>query len=676
MKFVLQQQFRQPLWVLSVLTAMLMVIACHTLPITHQSLAATSRNPLTWPFSVDSIWNTPIGSNAAYKSANIERAGHATADVDYFFVLKEGDPLQPLYAIGNWGPGRSSGTFYQNIALPLPDNLIIPDATPNATPNNSAAFLMPDGRTLVQVNALTRDRPGGFVYGWRAPDQDIYGKGILGGHAGSGLSSIGGTIRRGELLGAAPIRHALKINLQASRYFSFDAGAGGGPGYRWPAVNADSYATATTYAGKTPGLMLGTLLAIPPSVAARSLGLETPAGAKLFAAFQNYGAYVADDTAWDAHAITVEGGVLEEFRQAYGYDFEGREGAFYRDYMKLFSALQIVDNNSPQTVGGGGTPRVALAPPFVREAGHMQVGTPGDDTLAGTPTSDTYSGKAGNDTLTGVNQSDFLSGEADSDRLSGGSGSDFLIGGTGADRLQGDEGQDYLDGGPENDTLDGGAGNDLLSGWSGDDLLDGGEGIDTVVESPENYGLRDVEFVLTNTTLTGNGSDRLVSIERVLLTGDDGNNALNAAQFTTGTVHLDGGKGNDRLWGGAGGDRLIGGEGDDWLNAAGANRGQGAIDFLRGGPGRDRFSLGDADGVFYDDANSAGNRQNGYAVIEDFEPTQDTIQLNGSLSQYRFVQSPFPNQPGTAIVLRAGGREELIAIVLNATRIPANALVE
>jgi Ca2+-binding RTX toxin-like protein len=676
MRFVLQRRFRKRLWVLSVLAAMLLVIACHTPPSTSQSLAATRRNPLTWPFSVDSIWNMPIGTNAVYKPANIERAGHATADVDYFFVLKEGDPLQPLYAIGNWGPGRSSGTFYQNIALPLPDNLIIPDATPNATPNNSAAFLMPDGRTLVQMNVLTRDRPGSFVYGWRAPDQDIYGKGILGGHAGSGLSSIGGTVRQGELLGTTPIRHALKINLQASRYFSFDVGPGGGRGYRWPAVNADSYATATTYAGKTPGLMLGTLLAIPPSVTARSLGLETPAGAKLFAAFQNYGAYVADDTAWDAHAIAVENGVLEEFRQAYGYAFEGHEGAFHRDYMKLFSALQIVDNNSPQTIGGGGSPRVPLAPPFARETGHLKVGTPGDDVLVGTANSDSYSGKGGNDTLTGMNQSDFLSGEEDSDLLAGGNGSDFLMGGTGSDRLQGDEGQDYLDGGAENDTLSGGAGNDTLSGWSGDDLLDGGEGIDTLVESPENYGLRDVEFVLTNTTLTGNGSDRLTSIERVILTGDDGNNAMNAAQFTAGTVHLDGGKGNDRLWGGAGGDRLIGGEGDDWLNAAGENRGKGAIDFLRGGAGRDRFVLGDARGAYYADSTTTRENQNGYAVIEDFEPTQDVIQLSSPLSQYGFVQSPFSNQMGTAIVLRSGGRDELIAIILNATRIPASALVE
>ena len=42
----------------------------------------------------------------------------------------------------------------------------------------------------------------------------IFGDGIGGAHGGSGLSSIGGSIRLGELLpGAPPIPHALKIEL-------------------------------------------------------------------------------------------------------------------------------------------------------------------------------------------------------------------------------------------------------------------------------------------------------------------------------------------------------------------------------------------------------------------------------------------------------------------------------
>ena len=94
------------------------------------------------------------------------------------------------------------------------------------------------------------------------------------------------------------------------------------------------------------------------------MNLKTPAGIKLFDALQNYGAYVVDDSAWDAHYFAVEKGVLEEFRRRYGYKFKTKSGKWYDDFMKLFEALYIVDNNSPNSIGGGGTPRAELAPPI------------------------------------------------------------------------------------------------------------------------------------------------------------------------------------------------------------------------------------------------------------------------------------------------------------------------
>ncbi|HSM84101.1 MAG TPA: hypothetical protein VLS96_20590, partial [Nodosilinea sp.] len=272
----------------------------------------TTRNPLSWPFAADSIWNQPIGSEAQYVDAAIRPAANLQVDEDHFYRLSDGDPLQPLFSIGNWENGRATGTIYQNIALPLPDDFAIADSRPGQTPNNAAAFLLPDGRTLVQVNALTRPGPeslasgttgpeetgpgelnpeetgpGQLVYGWRSANQDILGPGILGGHAGSGLSSIGGTLRPGELIGPDPIRHALKVNLWAERYFSYSVGAGGGRGYRWPADRADNYATATSYGGDNPALLLGSLLAIPPTVTPEQLGLETEAARKLFYALQD-----------------------------------------------------------------------------------------------------------------------------------------------------------------------------------------------------------------------------------------------------------------------------------------------------------------------------------------------------------------------------------------------------
>jgi hypothetical protein len=129
-------------------------------------------------------------------------------------------------------------------------------------------------------------------------------------------------------------------------------------------VRADAYASPSTYGGDVPALRMGSLLAIPPSVSEASLGLETAPGRKLFRALQDYGAYVVDDTAWDAHAIAVDQEVQDEFRAAYGYGMQGTSGAFHRDYIKLFSALHVVDNNAATNVGGGGALRQPLLPPI------------------------------------------------------------------------------------------------------------------------------------------------------------------------------------------------------------------------------------------------------------------------------------------------------------------------
>ncbi len=321
-----------------------------------------TRNKFLQPFLSTSIWNMPIGSDAVYVKANIGKSKYATADEEYFFWLKDKYPHRSVYAPGAWGEGRCTGKKYMDIDIPIPDNLIIPDATkkPFRTPNNASAFLMSDGRTLVQLSPLARCDEKGSVYGWRHENVDIYGEGIGGAHFGSGLSSIGGSIRKGELTNDKPIRHALKVVIWADKYLFYDKKI---PGYRWPADRADDYA-AENYGGSNHALVQGSLLAIPPVITKESLNLQTPAAKKLFDALQDYGAYIVDDSAGDAHYFAVEKGVTDEFRHKYGYKFRTKSGKWYDDFMKLFEALYIVDNNSPNSIGGGGTPRAALAPPI------------------------------------------------------------------------------------------------------------------------------------------------------------------------------------------------------------------------------------------------------------------------------------------------------------------------
>lgn len=335
----------------------------------HSTARATGlRNKHQQPFSWYSIWNMPIGKNARYKKAGFQPARHTGFDVDHYIVTTEADPIVPWYSIGKWKVGRCTGTR-RNGYIRVPHALVVPDSTQSSTPNNAAAFLQPDGKTLIQMNPLARCKAGGPVYGYSTPGQprsfeSIYGMGITGGHGGSGLSSIGGTIRLGELLpSAGAIRHVLKVNVFAHRYLYRYP-----PGYRGPAIRADAAAykadSPLRYSGDNPNLVMGALLAIPPEVREDTLDLRTEPARKLFHALQDYGAYIADDTAWDAYAITIEKGVDTEFEQAYGYSFGAYSGDLHNDVNQLFSALKVVVNNRPTSIGGGGQPRQQIAPPI------------------------------------------------------------------------------------------------------------------------------------------------------------------------------------------------------------------------------------------------------------------------------------------------------------------------
>ncbi len=162
------------------------------------------------------------------------------------------------------------------------------------------------------------------------------------------------------------------------------------------------------------------------------------------------------------------------------------------------------------------------------------------------------------------------------------------------------------------------------------------------------------------------------------IVGDSGNNTLN------GTPNIDsifgfggddllfGKKGNDTLSGGANNDSLFGGFGSDTLSGGAGNDilevgfwSVGNTDSLTGGTGRDQFIVGNATQVFYDDGNpnTAGTRD--YALITDFNASEDVIQLGGPRSNYRLGSAPSGLPQGTAIYLNqpAGKPDELIGIV-------------
>jgi hypothetical protein len=268
----------------------------------------------------------------------------------------------------------TSLTGKQLYQVPIPANFSTDPGYVGSTPNMGAAFLMPDKRTIKQSQPFHRCGVGGTATTqYLFPDVDLYGTGIPGAHGGSGLSAIGGTIRVGELLHGSVIRHALKGNLYAAKYIAYNND--GTRGYRWPAQTADGYASSV-YAGTVPALEQGALLALLPDF--NVVGLRTEPARILAQAFKDYGAYVVDDTYWDVYGVEVEWGpngrVLDEFKSTWGWTFStyqlstctttSNECQWAKDMADIFTNLNVVDNNSPTAIGGGGIRRAPLAPAF------------------------------------------------------------------------------------------------------------------------------------------------------------------------------------------------------------------------------------------------------------------------------------------------------------------------
>ncbi|MFD2611682.1 fibronectin type III domain-containing protein [Paenibacillus gansuensis] len=331
--------------------------------------ASAARDPWLQPFAQDSIWNMPLGSGADYQSKGHFPAGsYVHADPEFHVKTSASDPVRNIYGVPNW-TSRCSDTSSPQGTINIPDDFIVPDAITTGgvyeTPNNVAAFLKPDGRHLIQLEPLTRCTAGGNVFGYRwQEDLDIQGAGIGGTHWGSGLSAIGGSIRHGELTGTDPIKHALKLNVWGN-YLYYNA-SDPTKGYRWPADRSDAK-SANTYFGTNPKIEMGALMALHPTETEASLGLQTEAGKKLFHALQDYGAYIADDTGWDAYAFSLSNEAMFEFEEKYGYSFNQGSGAsgeakkYFDDFNKLITSLYVVDNNTAANVGGGGTRRQPLA---------------------------------------------------------------------------------------------------------------------------------------------------------------------------------------------------------------------------------------------------------------------------------------------------------------------------
>jgi Ca2+-binding RTX toxin-like protein len=159
----------------------------------------------------------------------------------------------------------------------------------------------------------------------------------------------------------------------------------------------------------------------------------------------------------------------------------------------------------------------------------------------------------------------------------------------------------------------GGGGDDLIEAGAGDDVIAGGAGID------EARVVSNTDIRLTDSTLTGYGSDTLVGIDRASIYGFGPDPVtLDASEATIPTV-LVGGDGDDTLMGGTGEDYLSGSRGNDVLQG-GAGKDELVVDegddAIDGGPGSDVVASEEAPNVTVTDSSLVGIGNDALTSIE------------------------------------------------------------
>jgi Ca2+-binding RTX toxin-like protein len=138
----------------------------------------------------------------------------------------------------------------------------------------------------------------------------------------------------------------------------------------------------------------------------------------------------------------------------------------------------------------------------------------------------------------------------------------------------------------------------------------------------------------------------------------NGTNRDDSLFGTTADEEINGLAGWDRLTGGGGSDTLNGGNGRDRLTGSDPASDIGPddteIDILTGGGNADTFIVGDANAVYYDSLFNPVAQDRDYAVIADFEPGVDVIQLRGSAERYQLQELSIGDRTGTGVVLLGG----------------------
>ena len=325
---------------LALAAALLVYTGGQPLEVSASTPDPTTRDPAYWPFDASSPWNMPIGSEAKFES--VSSPEWTTTALKYGLLINSTQYTIPVYIATASDPVHN---VYRTDGTNITFQQRVPDAAAPSPGSDAQLSLIDETHSYVTEMIRAKRRSDGDIEAPFPNKIDLHGPGVFNDYHGScayGGSCTAGLIRKGELSNG--IRHALRIAITPS---VLNKNAPGGKPYVWPASSADD-GDGRSYTG-TGNVYMGSLLAIPPSVNIEQIA--GPPGTPVYElakALQDYGAYVVDT------------GYLNLYAEPAAND----EVQTLLNNTTVPKYLQVVVNNGSNRVGGGGTPRRPLAPPF------------------------------------------------------------------------------------------------------------------------------------------------------------------------------------------------------------------------------------------------------------------------------------------------------------------------
>jgi len=303
-----------------------------------------TRDAAYWPFSIESPWNMPLGDEAELVEIDSpgfdpsKGAGINCAKWSHpIFIATENDPKRIITQKDN--PGNKVTIRIPQEAMPDGESdghMHIIDETHTYVVETWVCKQQEEGNYIANALVVNQLKDDGVYKGWH-------------GTRAYGGSAIAGLIRKGELINGIP--HALAL---ATNGPAMNMNAPDGKHWVWPASSCDGD-YKTSY-GTEGNLFMGSLLAIPLDVNLDDIKVNgKPLSLQAYNvayALQHYGGYIVDRA--DANLVFYAEPAAQD----------ALPPDFWKELSEITKYLKLVNNNTPQTVGGPGERVEKLAPPF------------------------------------------------------------------------------------------------------------------------------------------------------------------------------------------------------------------------------------------------------------------------------------------------------------------------